>query len=76
MCFHVNETDIVLLIVYFLIIIITSKEVYFHFPANFFNKFTNNGNDCRLIKMNVFCSNETDICVIDSIFSGNNQQKV
>ena len=33
-------------------------------------------NECRLNKMNVFCVNEFEVGVNDSIFSGNEQQKV
>ena len=32
--------------------------------------------ECRLNKMNVFCVNEFEVGINDSIFSGNEQQKV
>ena len=49
---------------------------YVYEYAKMLNEFVKDKNECRFIKMNVFLGNETDNCVIESIFSGNDQQKV
>ena len=46
------------------------------FDAKMLKESDRSVNECRLNEMNVFCVNEFEVGVNDSIFSGNEQQKV
>ena len=50
--------------------------MYVYEYAKVLNEFVKDKNECRFIKMTVFSSNETENCVIERIFSGNDKQKV